>query len=73
MKALDDCAGTCGTQPARGHEGPRRGVAGCPVRPVEESEDLTANQAAKLAWIAKANARLYRAYLIKEQLSAVFD
>ena len=36
-------------------------------------EDLTANQAAKLAWIAKANARLYRAYLIKEQLRAVFQ
>ena len=36
-------------------------------------EDLTANQAATLAWIAKANHRLYRAYLIKEQLRAVFE
>jgi transposase len=31
-------------------------------------EDLTARQRAKLAWIAKANSPLYRAYLLKEQL-----
>ena len=31
-------------------------------------EDLTARQAAKLAFIAKGNTRLYRAYLMKEQL-----
>ncbi len=31
-------------------------------------EDLTARQSAKLAWIAKVNGRLYRAYLLKEQL-----
>jgi transposase len=31
-------------------------------------EDLTARQEAKLSWIAKFNARLYRAYLMKEQL-----
>jgi transposase len=31
-------------------------------------EDLTRRQQGKLAWIAKANSPLYRAYLMKEQL-----
>jgi transposase len=31
-------------------------------------EDLTSRQEAKLAWISAANTRLYRAYLLKEQL-----
>ncbi len=35
-------------------------------------EDLTKNQEAKLAWVAKANGPLYRAYLMKEQLRQVF-
>ena len=35
-------------------------------------EDLTDKQAAKLAWVAKVNHRLYRAYLLKEQLRQVF-
>jgi transposase len=35
-------------------------------------EDLTARQGAKLALIAKTNGRLYRAYLLKEQLRQVF-
>lgn len=35
-------------------------------------EDLTARQGAKLALIAKTNQRLYRAYLLKEQLRQVF-
>jgi transposase len=35
-------------------------------------EDLTARQGAKLASIAKTNQRLYRAYLLKEQLRQVF-
>lgn len=34
-------------------------------------EDLTARQEAKLAWVAKVNKQLYRAYLLKEQLRAV--
>jgi transposase len=34
-------------------------------------EDLTARQEAKLAWIAKVNRRLYRAYLLKEQFRAI--
>lgn len=35
-------------------------------------EDLTTNQEAKLAWIAETDPRLYRAYLLKEGLRAVF-
>jgi transposase len=35
-------------------------------------ENLTANQAAKLAWIAIADPRLYRAYLLKEGLRLIF-
>jgi len=34
-------------------------------------EDLTERQEAKLAWIAKVNARLFRAYMLKEQLRAI--
>lgn len=34
-------------------------------------EDLTERQQAKLAWIAKVNARLFRAYMLKEQLRAI--
>lgn len=39
---------------------------------VRNPEHLTANQTAKLAAIAKLNAPLYRAYLLKEQLRMVF-
>jgi len=35
-------------------------------------EDLTAHQAAQLAWIAKTHPRLHRAYLLKEGLRHVF-
>ena len=35
-------------------------------------EDLTDRQQTKLAWIARHNSRLYRAYLLKEQLRLVF-
>ncbi|CAN5909272.1 ISL3 family transposase [soil metagenome] len=35
-------------------------------------EDLTDRQAAKLAWIAKTDPRLYRGYLLKEGLRHVF-
>jgi len=35
-------------------------------------EDLTDRQQTKLAWVAKVNHRLYRAYLLKEQLRQVF-
>jgi len=33
---------------------------------------LTDRQQARLAWVAKVNHRLYRAYLLKEQLREVF-
>ena len=35
-------------------------------------EDLTANQGDRLAWIAKTDPRLHRAYLLKEGLRHVF-
>ena len=35
-------------------------------------EDLTGRQRAKLAWIAQVNDRLYRAWLLKEELRLVF-
>jgi transposase len=35
-------------------------------------EDLTDRQQNKLAWVAKVNHRLFRAYLLKEQLRQVF-
>jgi len=35
-------------------------------------EDLTDRQRTKLAWIARHNQTLYRAYLLKEQLRLVF-
>ena len=35
-------------------------------------EVLTARRAARLGWIARHNHRLYRAYLLKEQLRLVF-
>jgi transposase len=35
-------------------------------------EDLTERQEAKLAWVQKTNAPLFRAYLLKEQLRQVF-
>jgi transposase len=34
-------------------------------------EDLTERQGAKLAWVAKVNRRLYRAYLLKEQIRLI--
>ena len=39
---------------------------------LRNAQDLTANETAKLALVAKLNAPLYRAYLLKEQLRMVF-
>jgi transposase len=47
-------------------------LKGCRYALWKNPEDLTARQTAKLAWIATTNGRLYRAYLLKEQLRAVF-
>lgn len=43
-------------------------LKGCRYALWRNPEDLTRRQEAKLAWIAKVNAKLYRAYLMKEQL-----
>jgi transposase len=43
-------------------------LKGCRYALWRNPEDLTARQKAKLAWIAKVNSPLYRAYLMKEQL-----
>jgi transposase len=39
---------------------------------LRNAQDLTANETAKLAVVARLNAPLYRAYLLKEQLRMVF-
>ena len=43
-------------------------LKGCRYALWRNPEDLTPRQAGKLAWIAKVNTKLYRAYLMKEQL-----
>lgn len=45
-----------------------RELKGCRYALWKNPEDLTARQTAKLAFIAKVNSPLYRAYLMKEQL-----
>ena len=39
---------------------------------MEDPENLTGRQEAKLAWIEKTHPRLYRAYLLKEGLRTAF-
>jgi transposase len=43
-------------------------LKGCRYALWRNPEDLTPHQAGKLAWIAKVNTKLYRAYLMNEQL-----
>ena len=43
-------------------------LKGCRYALWRNPEDLTPRQERKLAWIAKVNTKLYRAYLMKEQL-----
>lgn len=45
-----------------------RELKGCRYALWRNPEDLTDRQEKKLSWIAKVNTRLYRAYLMKEQL-----
>jgi transposase len=47
-------------------------LKGCRYALWKNPEDLTDRQQTKLAWIAKHNQRLYRAYLLKEQLRLIF-
>lgn len=51
-----------------GRKGHAAELKGCRYALWKNPEDLTARQQAKLAFIAKVNHRLYRAYLLKEQL-----
>src|SRR5207245_7570503 len=53
-------------------QGSGHGAERQPMGAAKNAQDLTANEAAKLALVAKLNAPLYRAYLLKEQLRLVF-
>ena len=48
-------------------------LKGCRYALWKNPEDLTDRQAHKLAWVARHNHTLYRAYLLKEQLRLVFQ
>lgn len=48
-------------------------IRGCRFALWKNPEDLTERQQAKISWIASTNRRLYRAYLLKEQLRQVFQ
>ena len=52
----------------KGMSGHARELKHCRYGLWRNPEDLTERQERKLAWIAKVNTRLYRAYLMKEQL-----
>jgi transposase len=58
--------------PRPGHERTRK-LKGARYALWKNPEDLTERQSAKLAWLAKADTRLYRAYLLKEGLRHVFS
>ena len=60
------------TAPRPGHEKARK-LKGARYALWKNPEDLTERQTAKLAWIAKTDTRLYRAYLLKEGLRHVFS
>lgn len=53
--------------------GPARAIARSRYALWKNPENLTTRQHAKLAWIAKTDPRLYRAYLLKEGLRLVFQ
>lgn len=58
--------------PRPGHQRARR-LKGARYALWKNPEDLTERQSQKLAWIAKTDTRLYRAYLLKEGLRHVFS
>ena len=84
-RAWNDARALARTEPRRGPGRPRNNSAPPPaherVRKLKGAryalwknpEDLTDRQSAKLAWIAKTDPRLYRAYLLKEGLRHVFS
>ena len=53
--------------------GPAKALKGARYALWKNPENLTERQQAKLAWIAKTDPRLYRAYLLKEGLRLVFQ
>jgi transposase len=55
-----------------GQAGLARELKGARYALWKNPEDLTGRQRRKLAWIAKVNDRLYRAYLLQEELRLVF-
>jgi transposase len=59
------------TAPRPGHERARR-LKGARFSRWKNPEDLTERQNAKLAWIAKTDTRLYRAYLLKRACGMCF-
>lgn len=61
-----------GHRRARGSLEHHRSIARSRYALWKNPENLTSNQRAKLAWIAKAEPRLHRAYLLKEGLRLVF-
>ena len=63
---------TKNTARKEGLGGHARDLKHAPYALWKNPEDLTDKQAAKLAWVAKVNHYLYRAYLLKEQLRQVF-
>jgi transposase len=67
--ALDDVRREVWNEARRaGMRGQASELKGCRYALWRNPEDLTERQEAKLAWVAKVNTRLYRAYLLKEQL-----
>jgi len=84
-RAWNDARALARSEPKRGPGRPRKNSAPPPaherVRKLKGAryalwknpEDLTDRQTAKLAWIAKTDTRLYRAYLLKEGLRHVFS
>jgi len=56
-----------------GLTGQAKRLKGCRYALWKNPDHLSERQAAKLAWIAKHNSSLYRAYLLKEHLRLVFQ
>lgn len=84
-QAWNEARKQASSEPGRGRGRPRKDA---PPRPGSERatalrgaryslwknpENLTENQQVKLAWIARADPRLYRAYLLKEGLRVIFQ
>jgi transposase len=73
-KALDEVRREVWNQ-ARRQSGDKAGAKAlqrCRYALWKNPENLTERQRGKLAWVAKTNERLYRAYLLKEELRLVF-